>query len=173
MRLLIEPSVGGSRRRFDGTNPASRTPGNYGSSGDRWGNVLVILRVFDHSLGHRLEETFEFRHVWSTAAIAAPWFVGAAIGMGVITTFYIGSQPFLVARLTVREGGGLAGAEMRELRANVRVMAIQRDDGKGLEYPPRRDTRLAAGDEAYLAGPYEELMQILRIDQAPANAGGE
>ncbi len=141
--------------------------------GDRWGNVPVILRVFDHSLGHRLEETFEFRHVWSTAAIAAPWFVGAAIGMGVITTFYIGSQPFLVARLTVREGGGLAGTEMRELRANVRVMAIHRGDGEGLEYPPRRDTRLAAGDEAYMAGPYEELMQILRIDQAAADAGAE
>ncbi len=138
--------------------------------GDRWGEIPVILRVFDHALGHRLQETFEFRHVWSTAAIAAPWFVGAAIGMGVMTTFYIASRPFLVARLTVRRGGGLAGAEIGELRANVRVMAIQRGDGEGLEYPPRRDTRLAADDEAYLAGPYEELMQILRIDQAPAGA---
>ncbi len=39
---------------------------------DRWQDVPVILRVFDRSLGHRLEETFDFRHVWSTAAIAAP-----------------------------------------------------------------------------------------------------
>ena len=70
--------------------------------GDRWTEVPVILRVFDTSLGHRLEETFDFRHVWSTAAIAAPWFVGAAIGMGVLATFYVGKQPFLVARLAVR-----------------------------------------------------------------------
>lgn len=132
----------------------------------RWQDVPVILRVFDRSLGHRLEETFEFRHVWSTAAIAAPWFVGAAIGMGVLATFYVGRQPFLVARLTVHQGGGLDGAEMRDLAANVRVLAISRGSGDdGLEYPPRRDTRFAAGDRAYLAGPYEELMQIVRADQ--------
>ncbi len=137
---------------------------------DRWEDVPVILRVFDRSLGHRLEETFDFRHVWSTAAIAAPWFVGAAIGMGVLATFYVGRQPFLVARLTVRDGGGLAGLEMRSLTANVRVMAISRGaDGGRLEYPPRRDTRFAAGDRAYLVGPYEELMQVLRTDQTPAD----
>ena len=139
----------------------------------RWQKVPVVLRVFDRSLGHRLEESFDFRHVWSTSAIAAPWFVGAAIGMGVLTTFYIGGQPFLVARLTVREGGGLAGLEMASLGANVRVIAISRGGtDRDLEHPPRRDTRFAAGDRAYLAGPYEELMQVLRTDQAEALAAG-
>jgi Trk K+ transport system NAD-binding subunit len=139
---------------------------------DRWEEVPVILRVFDTSLGHRLEETFDFRHVWSTAAIAAPWFVGAAIGMGVLATFYVGKQPFLVARLAVRDGGGLAGLEMRGLAANVRVLALRRAGHGTLDYPPRRDTRFAAGDLAYLAGPYEELMQVLRAEQgvAPASA---
>jgi len=140
--------------------------------GDRWEDVPVILRVFDRSLGHRLEETFDFRHVWSTAAIAAPWFVGAAIGMGVLATFYVGRQPFLVARLTVREGGGLVGVRMIDLTANVRVVALDRGAaGDHLEHPPRRDTRFAAGDRAYLAGPYDELMQVVRQDQAPAVAG--
>jgi len=137
--------------------------------GKRWVDVPVILRVFDRSLGHRLEETFDFRHVWSTAAIAAPWFVGAAIGLGVLATFYVGRQPFLVARLTVSRGGGLAGVQMRELAANVRVVALsRRSDGGRLEYPPRRDTRFAAGDDAYLVGPYEELMHVLRSDHTPA-----
>ena len=136
--------------------------------GDRWVDVPVILRVFDTSLGHRLEETFDFRHVWSTAAIAAPWFVGAAIGMGVLATFYVGRQPFLVARLAVRDGGGLAGLQMRGLAANVRVLALRRAGEEALDYPPRRDTRFAAGDLAYLAGPYEELMQVLRAEQGAA-----
>jgi Trk K+ transport system NAD-binding subunit len=131
----------------------------------RWEEVPVVLRVFDNSLGHRLEETFDFRHVWSTAAIAAPWFVGAAIGMGVLATFYVGGQPFLVARLTVRDGGGLAGTEMIDLAANVRVLALSRGSDEDLQYPPRRDTRFEAGDHAYLAGPYEELMQVIRVDQ--------
>ncbi|MGK2954305.1 MAG: potassium channel family protein, partial [Solirubrobacterales bacterium] len=137
--------------------------------GARWEEIPVILRVFDRSLGYRLEDNFEFRHVWSTAAIAAPWFVGGAIGMGVLATFYVGNEPFQVAKLTVREGGGLVGVKMIELGANARVIAINRsDEDEDLEYPPRRDTEFAAGDRAYIAGPYEELMKIVGIDHAAA-----
>ncbi|HZO35640.1 MAG TPA: NAD-binding protein, partial [Solirubrobacteraceae bacterium] len=80
---------------------------------ERWFVVPVILRVFDRALGGRLEGSFGFRHVWSTSAIAAPWFVGAAVGFGVVATFYVGNVPFLVGRLGVSENGGLAGLEMR------------------------------------------------------------
>ncbi|MGK2956365.1 MAG: NAD-binding protein [Solirubrobacterales bacterium] len=137
--------------------------------GTRWQQIPVILRVFDRTLGYRLEDNFEFRHVWSTAAIAAPWFVGGAIGMGVLATFYVGNEPFQVAKLTVREGGGLVGVKMIELGANARVIAINRsDEDEDLEYPPRRDTEFAAGDRAYIAGPYEELMKIVGMDHAAA-----
>jgi hypothetical protein len=46
------------------------------------------------------------------------------------------------------------------------VVAISRarDNGK-LEYPPRRDTRFDPGDQAYLIGPYEDLLQVLKRDQ--------
>ena len=35
-------------------------------------------------------------------------------------------------------------------------------DGGRLEHPPRRGTRFAPGDQAYLLGPYEELLRVLR-----------
>jgi Trk K+ transport system NAD-binding subunit len=134
--------------------------------GERWAGTPVILRVFDRALGRRLEDSFAFRRVWSTSALAAPWFVGAAIGFGVLSTFYVGNQPFLVARLTVRAGGGLAGAEMRELSARIRVIAIRRAAEAGrLEHPPRRDTRFAGGDEAFLVGPYEELLHVVQRER--------
>src|ERR1700733_7369815 len=85
--------------------------------GDRWAAVPVVLRVFDRELGRRLEQSFAFRHVWSTVAIAAPWFVGAALGLEVLYSFYVGSHPFLLARLQVRSGGGLEGLAMSELSA--------------------------------------------------------
>jgi Trk K+ transport system NAD-binding subunit len=132
------------------------------SLGERWERVPVVLRVFDRALGHRLERTFKFHHVWSTSALAAPWFVGAVLGLEVLATFYVLNQPFLVARLTVRQGGGLAGLAMRELSARIRVVAIDRAGSDGqMEHPPRRDTRFAAGDRAYLVGPYEELLSVL------------
>jgi Trk K+ transport system NAD-binding subunit/multidrug transporter EmrE-like cation transporter len=132
------------------------------SLGTRWLEVPVVLRVFDRALGSRLEKTFKFNHVWSTSALASPWFVGAVLGLEVLATFYVRNRPFLVAHLTVRPDGGLVGLAMRELGARIRVVAIVPGGGDGaMEYPPRRDTRLAAGDQAYLLGPYEELLRVL------------
>jgi Trk K+ transport system NAD-binding subunit len=139
--------------------------------GDRWADVPVVLRVFDRQLGHRLESSFGFRHVWSTSAIAAPWFVGAALGLDVLFTFYVGNHPFLLARLRVSAGGGLDGLAMRELPATVRVVAIRRAaDSTALEHPPRRDTRLTPDDDAYLVGPYAELLEVLRHDREAGEA---
>jgi Trk K+ transport system NAD-binding subunit len=134
--------------------------------GQRWVDVPVILRVFDRDLGSRLQDSFGFRHVWSTVALAAPWFVGAALGLDVLFSFYVGSHPFLIAKLRIGAGGGLAGVAMVDLSANVRVIAIGRkaNDYK-LEHPPRRDTRFAAGDNAYLAGPYEDLLSVLKRER--------
>ncbi len=135
--------------------------------GDRWSEVPVVLRVFDRQLGHRIEQSFGFRHVWSTSAIAAPWFVGATLGMEVLFTFYVGNHPFLLARLRVSDGGGLDGLAMRELPARIRVVAIRRAQRPAeLEHPPRRDTRLAPGDDAFLAGPSVELLELLRHDRS-------
>lgn len=66
---------------------------------------------------------------------------------------------------------------MRQLSERTRVVAIHRAagaDGGGervLEYPPRRGTRFGAPDDAYLVGPYEELIGVLRRD-LPAGRSG-
>jgi Trk K+ transport system NAD-binding subunit len=133
--------------------------------GERWGSVPVVLRLFDRTLAATVEHTLSLGVTRSTAALAAPWFVGAALGLDVLATFYVGSQLMLVGRLTVAPGGGLDGLAMQDLSARTRVVAIRRATGGGiLEHPPRRDTRFAAGDQAFLIGPYEELLQVLRRD---------
>jgi len=130
--------------------------------GERWLTVPVILRVFDRALGRTVEHHFDFRHVRSTSALAAPRFVGAALGLDMLGSFTIGRQPFVVGRLSVAPGRGLDGLAMQDLSARTRVVAIQRAAKDRLEHPPRRDTRFAPGDQAYLVGPYEELLRVLR-----------
>lgn len=127
---------------------------------DRWPAVPVVLRMFDRDLSEAVEEGFAFRYVRSTAALAAPWFVGAALGLDVLGTFYVDRTPFMVGRLTV--GAALDGVAMRELSARTRVVALHRAEADTLEHPPRRDTRFAAGDDAYVVGPYSELLALLR-----------
>jgi Trk K+ transport system NAD-binding subunit len=147
--------------------------------GSHWPGVPVVLRIFDPQLAHSVKETFGFRYVRSTAALAAPWFVGAALGLDVLSTFYAGDEPLLIARLTVTPGGGLEGLRMDELAASTRVLALRRAaDRSVLEHPPRRTTRFGQADEAYLIGPYDELLTVLRRDRpAPglsdAAAGGD
>jgi len=145
--------------------------------GGRWAEVPVVLRLFDERLGETVERSFGFGSVRSTAALAAPWFVGAALGLDVLGTFYVGHQPMLVGRISVAPGGGLDGLAMSELSARTRVVAIRHEEADGdsgkdsggdghgrLEHPPRRGTRFRAGDQAFLIGPYEELLQVLRRD---------
>jgi Trk K+ transport system NAD-binding subunit len=134
--------------------------------GSRWPATPVVLRIFDPQLAHSVKDTFGFRHVRSTAALAAPWFVGAALGLDVLSTFYAGDEPLLVARLAVTPGGGLEGLQMHELAARTRVLALRRAaDRSVLEHPPRRTTRFGQADEAYLIGPYDELLTVLRRDR--------
>ena len=83
-----------------------------------------------------------------------------------LSTFYAGDEPLLVARLVVSPDGGLSGLAMSDLGARTRVLAIRRAaDEQLLEHPPRRGTRFRAGDQAFLIGPYEELLSVLRRDR--------
>jgi Trk K+ transport system NAD-binding subunit len=137
--------------------------------GEERGDVPVVLRVFDRQLAQTIEASFGFHYVRSTAALAAPWFVGAALGLDIHTTFYVDQQPMLIGRLTVAEAGGLRGKTMSQLSARIRVIAISRRSSPDvLEYPARRDTRFDGGDRAYLVGPYEELLAVLKRDAALA-----
>jgi Trk K+ transport system NAD-binding subunit len=139
--------------------------------GALWETTPVVLRIFDPQLARSVKDSFGFTLVRSTAALAAPWFVGAALGLDVLSTFYAGDEPLLVARLTITPDGGLHGVAMHDLGARTRVLAIRRAADKLiLEHPPRRNTRFRPDDEAYLIGPYSELLTVLRRDR-PAPPG--
>jgi 5-enolpyruvylshikimate-3-phosphate synthase len=88
-------------------------------------------------------------------------FVGAALGLDVLGSFSVPGQTSMVSRLTVEPGSHLAGLAMNELSASTRVVGLSRASTAVMEHPPRRGTRFAAGDLAYLFGPYEELPAVL------------
>lgn len=130
--------------------------------GERWSEVPVVLRLFEPRLMRTVTRSFGFPFVRSPAALAAPWFVGAAFGLDVIDTFYVGDRPMLVARLAVSRAG-LVGRAMVDLSAQIRVVSLIRADGSR-DLSPRREAMFENGDTAYLIGPYEELLQLLHRD---------
>jgi Trk K+ transport system NAD-binding subunit len=129
------------------------------SLGDRAPSVPVVMRVFDRRLGAMLEKRLGFHHVRSVSAVAAPWFVAAALGLEVIATFSVDQEPFIAGRLSVRADGGLAGMSMLDLPMRARVIALTREGG--VKHLPRSKTTLQAGDAAYVVGPPEDLLGLL------------
>jgi Trk K+ transport system NAD-binding subunit len=139
---------------------------------NRWREVPVVLRVYDHDLGSAVAQRFGFENVRSTVELAAPWFIGAAMGLHVLGTFSVGNRSFLVGGMHVQAGSELDGLQMFEVSTQTRVIAITRDDAP-VQLHPRRDARLSAGDTVYLVGPYRELLATLGKGQPAANANDE
>ncbi|EUA87075.1 trkA-C domain protein [Mycobacterium ulcerans str. Harvey] len=90
------------------------------------------------------------------------------MGLQVLGTFSVGQSSFMVGGMHVSAQSELDGLSMRELVTGTRVIAITHPD-EPPQLHPRRDTRLRAGDTAYLVGPYRELLATLRKGQPPSS----
>ncbi|WP_099022119.1 NAD-binding protein [Mycolicibacterium palauense] len=138
--------------------------------GERWmgtpecPGVPVVLRIYDRALGSAVAQRFGFANVRSTVELAAPWFIGAAMGLQVFGTFSVGQRSFMLGGVRVEPGSELDGLRMADLDTRVRVVALSGADGEKVLHP-RRATTMSAGDTAYLVGPYRELLETLRKGQ--------
>ena len=133
---------------------------------NRRADVSMVLRVYDRALGFAVAQRFGFEYVRSTVALAAPWFIGAAMGLEVLGTFSVGQSSFMVGAMRVAAGSELDGLQMFEASDQTRVIAITREDAP-VQMRPRRDARFRAGDTVYLVGPYRELLTTLRKGLPP------
>ncbi|ORA20909.1 potassium channel family protein [Mycobacterium arosiense] len=129
-------------------------------------DVPIVLRIYDRALGDAVAKRFGFENVRSTVDLAAPWFIGAAMGLQVLGTFSVGQRSFMVGAMHVAAGSELDGLRMFEMSTKTRVIAITRRDTP-VELHPRRDAWLRGGDTVYLVGPYRELLETLRKGQPP------
>ncbi len=127
-------------------------------------DVVVALRLGDKRLAVTVRQAFGFTHVRSTDELAAPWFVGAALGLEVLGTFLAGDVPLLSARVQVTPGGGLDGVRIDAVTGRSRVLAVRHKGERETRPVVRRWTTLEAGDEAFVVGPHEELLGLLRRD---------
>src|ERR1700744_1433944 len=139
---------------------------------EHWTDIPLVLRVYDRVLGIAVAQRFGFENVRSTVELAAPWFIGAAIGLQVLGTFSVGQNSFVVGGMQVAAGSELDGLRMFEMSTQARVIAITTSNGL-LKLHPRRDARLHADDTVYLIGPYRELIATLRKGRPPRPAAAD
>jgi hypothetical protein len=126
----------------------------------------MVLRIYDRTLGVAVAQRFGFENVRATVALAAPWFIGAAMGLEVLGTFSVGQSSFMIGAMRVASDSELDGMQMFEASDETRVIAITREDAP-IQLQPPRDARFRAGDTVYLVGPYRELLSTLRQGLPP------
>ncbi|WP_018637924.1 NAD-binding protein [Parafrankia elaeagni] len=131
--------------------------------------LRVVLRTSGPTMADEVERLFDVHTARSASALATPYFVGAALGYHVISTFYVKRTPFLVARMTVHQGSALAGPTLEELATGTRVLAVGAEKAE-LEYRVSRHTRLRPGDELLVTGPVTQIIDMVRRNQ-PVAAG--
>ena len=122
--------------------------------------VPMVLRLFDRALSVTVQRALGFREVRSTAALAAPWFVAAALGLEVVSCPTVGGVALMVGSVEVAGSGSLTGTTLADLGAGVRVLSI------GDAHTPRRDAVLQAGDRVSMIGPPDEILAILIRNRA-------
>jgi Trk K+ transport system NAD-binding subunit len=144
--------------------------------------LRVVVRIFDTALADKVQKRFGVSVVRSASALAAPWFVGAALGYEVVSTFYAQRQPFLVARMRVAAGGGLDGTQLADMGGGLRMVAASppEDDGdaeaggvedvgeEAADYRLTRHTRLQAGSEVLMVGTYSTVIGAFRANEPGA-----
>jgi Trk K+ transport system NAD-binding subunit len=136
---------------------------------NRRADVSLVLRVYDRALGFAVAQRFGFENVRSTVALAAPWFVGAAMGLEVLGTFSIRQTSFMIGAMCVAEGSELDGQKLVDIESTTRVIAVSRLDSE-IQLHPQRDARLRARDTVYLVGPHRELLDMLRRGLRPTES---
>src|ERR1700753_974102 len=104
---------------------------------EHWTDIPLVLRVYDRTLGFAVAQRFGFENVRSTVELAAPWFIGAAVGLQVLGTFSVGQNSFVVGGMQVSAGSELDGLRMFEMSTQARVIAITTSNGL-LKLHPRR-----------------------------------
>jgi Trk K+ transport system NAD-binding subunit len=114
-------------------------------------DARVITRLFDQDLAERAQQQLHITEAQSVSALAAPAFVAAALGQGVLSIIERRHCLWLLAEATIREGCEAEGRMVRQLEADgdLRVLAVR--VGAVTRWRPPRTERLEAGHEVLVA----------------------
>jgi len=122
----------------------------------------VVLQLHDPDLAARVQRAIGVGISRSTAGLAAPAFVSAALGHRIVSTLPVGNRTLVVARATVVEGANAEGRSVGWLLDGpyARVLMVKR--GEAETWRPGPEVALLGGDELVLVSTRKGLDEILR-----------
>ena len=120
--------------------------------------IRVVLRMFEHPTARKIAQAFDIAAVFSTADLAAPSFAAASCDRHILQSFYVEGTLLVIAQVTIREGAGLPGRSVADVKRDFRASVIARcPSGGTADVIPSPDARLAAGDRVTLQARLADL----------------
>jgi Trk K+ transport system NAD-binding subunit len=126
----------------------------------------VVVRLYDDDLASRVQDAIGNTVSRSTSYLAAPAFAAAVLDHQVLRTISVGRHVLLLAEVTADATSGLAGRELSAVHqpGSLRVIAVRRPDGRGVDWSPARGYLIGPGDGLVILATRAGLSGILRPD---------
>jgi Trk K+ transport system NAD-binding subunit len=127
-------------------------------------DLRIVVRLYDDDLARRVQATIGNTISRSVSYLAAPVFAAAMLDHQVLRTIGVGRHVLVIADVPVGTGAELAGGLVGDIheRAAVRVIALRRPGAHQVDWSPREDYRVAAGDRIFVLATRRGLSTVLR-----------
>lgn len=123
-------------------------------------NTRIILRMFDAALARKVKDTFEIHAAYSSSALSAPVFAGAALDVEVQQSFNISGEVISIGRLEIRPGARLNGMTVGAVEESFDVSIIMAIQTGSKDFHPAPNVTLQAGMMILVLGELPTLQRL-------------
>jgi Trk K+ transport system NAD-binding subunit len=135
----------------------------------------IVVRLYDDDLAERVQKNVGNTISRSVSYLAAPAFAAAMLEHQVLRTIPVGRHVLLIADVAVGEGAELAGLNVDDVhdRSDVRLIALRRRGGTGVDWSPRPGDQLRPGDRLVVVATRAGLSRMLARSRSRHAPGAE
>jgi Trk K+ transport system NAD-binding subunit len=127
--------------------------------------IRVVLRMFDQDLAEKVARGFDIHTAFSTSALAAPAFAGAATRSDISHAFYVGDQLLNVSSITINPRSALIGRHLRDLEHELDFSVLLHRRRGLADLHPDPDIALETGDHLCVFASLDVLNRLSRLNR--------
>jgi Trk K+ transport system NAD-binding subunit len=128
-------------------------------------DIRVVLRMFDHDLAQKVAAGFDIQTAFSTSALSAPAFAGAATRSDITNAFYVGDQLLNVSSLTICAGSMLVDRTVGNLEQELDLSVILYGRAGQMDLHPDPESTLQVGDQICVFASLDVLSRLGRLNR--------
>jgi Trk K+ transport system NAD-binding subunit/type III secretion system FlhB-like substrate exporter len=131
-------------------------------------DIRIVARVWDEWYAQKMERLMNVESVLSASDLAAPAFVGRALGADITQKIDVDGLEYSTVRLIVTQGGYLDGRTVGEVQRHEDVDIVLLVRHKTSDIQPKHDVVIQSGDVVVIFARHERSLQMAALCSASA-----